>query len=206
MTVKLLGPWGTQPAGTLYTTDATTEAAMISAKVATSDLTGGVVYVPPGGATAPAAGGAFLGQVASQAAMLALSAAQGAYCYRSDTATFWDCISTAAAGTIAGWSERGVDAASAQPFQFSGAGTYPVALGPGRVLGIHLSTSVNAGSVTVYDNTVASAPVVLATVSTVAGNNVSIPIGPPGVGAVVSTGIVLVVVGANVGALYYGES
>jgi hypothetical protein len=40
----------------------------------------------------------------------------------------------------------------------------------------------------------------------VAGNNVSIPIGPPGVGAVVSTGIVLVVVGANVGALYYGES
>jgi hypothetical protein len=54
MTVKLLGPWGPQPAGTLYTTDATTEAAMVAAKVATADLTGGVVYVPPGGATAAA--------------------------------------------------------------------------------------------------------------------------------------------------------
>jgi hypothetical protein len=53
MTVKLLGPWGLQPAGTLYTTDATTEAAMVAAKVATADLTGGVVYVPPGGATVP---------------------------------------------------------------------------------------------------------------------------------------------------------
>jgi hypothetical protein len=51
MTVKLLGPWGPQPAGTLYTADATTEAAMVAAKVATSDLTGGIVYVPPGGAT-----------------------------------------------------------------------------------------------------------------------------------------------------------
>lgn len=51
MTVKLLGPWGAQPSGTLYTTDATTEASMIAAKVASSDLAGGVVYVPPGGAT-----------------------------------------------------------------------------------------------------------------------------------------------------------
>jgi hypothetical protein len=57
MTVKLLGPWGLQPAGTLYTTDATTEAAMVAAKVATSDLTGGVVYVPPGGATVPPSSG-----------------------------------------------------------------------------------------------------------------------------------------------------
>lgn len=55
MTVKLLGPWGPQPAGTLYTTDALTEASMVAAKVATSDLTGGIVYVPPGGTTVPAA-------------------------------------------------------------------------------------------------------------------------------------------------------
>jgi hypothetical protein len=51
MTVKLLGSWGAQPAGTLFTSDAATEAAMITAKVATADLTGGVVYAPPGGKT-----------------------------------------------------------------------------------------------------------------------------------------------------------
>jgi hypothetical protein len=61
MTVKLLGPWGLQPAGTLYTTDATTEAAMVAAKVATSDLTGGVVYVPPGGPTSAAPGSGSVG-------------------------------------------------------------------------------------------------------------------------------------------------
>jgi hypothetical protein len=51
MTVKLLGPWGSQPSGTLYTTDAATEAAMVAAKVATNDLTGAVVNVPAGGVT-----------------------------------------------------------------------------------------------------------------------------------------------------------
>lgn len=48
MTIKLLSNWGAQPAGTLYTTDATTEAAMVAAKVATSNLAGGVTWVPPG--------------------------------------------------------------------------------------------------------------------------------------------------------------
>jgi hypothetical protein len=89
MTVKLLGPWGLQSAGTLYTTDTTTEAAMVAAKVATSDLTGGVVYVPPGGVTAPAASGAtggFIG-AGNQAAMLAAAGASvvvGAWFLRTD--------------------------------------------------------------------------------------------------------------------------
>lgn len=48
MTVKLLSAWGVQPAGTLFTAGAVTEAAMIEAKVATADLTGGVAWVPPG--------------------------------------------------------------------------------------------------------------------------------------------------------------
>ena len=48
MTVALLAKWGGQPPGTLYTTDATTEAAMVTAKVATATLTGAVAWVPPG--------------------------------------------------------------------------------------------------------------------------------------------------------------
>ena len=48
MTVALLAQWGGQPAGTLYTSDAATEAALIAAKEATSNLAGSVVWVPPG--------------------------------------------------------------------------------------------------------------------------------------------------------------
>jgi lysophospholipase L1-like esterase len=55
MTIKLLSQWGVQPAGTLYSTDAVTEAAMIAAGQATATLTGGFVWVPPG-SSAPARG------------------------------------------------------------------------------------------------------------------------------------------------------
>lgn len=48
MTVALLAKWGDQPPGTLYTTDAATEAAMITAKVATATLAGAITWVPPG--------------------------------------------------------------------------------------------------------------------------------------------------------------
>lgn len=48
MTIKLLGAWGAQPAGTKYTTDSITEAAMVAAKHATSDLTGAVDWILPG--------------------------------------------------------------------------------------------------------------------------------------------------------------
>ena len=48
MTVALLAQWGGQPAGTLYTSDAATEAALIAAKEATANLAGSVVWVPPG--------------------------------------------------------------------------------------------------------------------------------------------------------------
>lgn len=51
MTVKLLTTWGDRPAGTLFTADSATEAAMVSGKVATATLTGGVVWQPPGGQT-----------------------------------------------------------------------------------------------------------------------------------------------------------
>lgn len=56
MTVKLLSQWGEQPAGTLFTADPTTEAAMIAANHASSTLTGGVVWVPPGGSLGKLAG------------------------------------------------------------------------------------------------------------------------------------------------------
>lgn len=54
MTIKLLAAWGEQPAGTLYTADDVTEAAMVAAQVATVDLAGSIDYVPPGGVTSPA--------------------------------------------------------------------------------------------------------------------------------------------------------
>lgn len=48
MTVALLAKWGDQPPGTRYTSDAATEAAMVTAKVATANLAGAVAWVPPG--------------------------------------------------------------------------------------------------------------------------------------------------------------
>jgi len=47
MTVKLLSAWGNQPPGTLFTSDANTEAAMITAKVATATLAGAGPWTPP---------------------------------------------------------------------------------------------------------------------------------------------------------------
>lgn len=60
MTVKLLGVWGAQPANTLFTSDAVTEAAMVAAKHATLNLAGGVVWKVPGNSmnVGPAAVGA----------------------------------------------------------------------------------------------------------------------------------------------------
>lgn len=46
MTVQLLSTWGSQPPGTLFTSGAATEAAMIAAKQAKADLTGAVVWAP----------------------------------------------------------------------------------------------------------------------------------------------------------------
>lgn len=48
MSVKLLCAWGQYPYNAIITLDANTEASMVSAKVATTDLTGGVVWVPQG--------------------------------------------------------------------------------------------------------------------------------------------------------------
>jgi len=48
MTVALLAKWGDQPPGTLYTSDSTTEAAMVTAKVATANLAGAIAWVKPG--------------------------------------------------------------------------------------------------------------------------------------------------------------
>lgn len=52
MTVQLLAKWGDQPPGTLFSTDAATEAAMISANVATATLAGAVAWVPNRGSAA----------------------------------------------------------------------------------------------------------------------------------------------------------
>ena len=51
MTVALLTVWGNQPPGTLYTSDATTEAAMIASKVAAANLAGAVAWVPNTGSS-----------------------------------------------------------------------------------------------------------------------------------------------------------
>lgn len=49
MTVALLSVWGSQPPGTLYTSDAATEAAMIARGQATATLTGAVAWLPAEG-------------------------------------------------------------------------------------------------------------------------------------------------------------
>lgn len=46
MTVALLAKWGDQPPGTLFTSDPVTEAAMVTAKVATATLTGAIPWAP----------------------------------------------------------------------------------------------------------------------------------------------------------------
>ncbi|WUR15698.1 SGNH/GDSL hydrolase family protein [[Empedobacter] haloabium] len=53
MTIKLLCARGNQPAGAIVTLDAATEAGLVTAKMATTDLTGGVPYIPPAAALAP---------------------------------------------------------------------------------------------------------------------------------------------------------
>lgn len=47
MTIRLLCGRGNQPANAIVTLDAATEAALVAANMATTDLTGGVAYVPP---------------------------------------------------------------------------------------------------------------------------------------------------------------
>lgn len=54
MTVALLSKWGDQPAGTLFSSDAATEAAMIVNKQATATLSGAVVWDAPDGMAASA--------------------------------------------------------------------------------------------------------------------------------------------------------
>lgn len=49
MTVALLSKWGDQPAGTLFTSDAATEAAMIANKQATANLDGALAFTPSAG-------------------------------------------------------------------------------------------------------------------------------------------------------------
>jgi hypothetical protein len=68
MTVALLAQWGGQPAGTLYTTDAVTEAAMVTAGVASSNLTLGVAWVAPGNSASQGAGVLTPAQVAQAVA------------------------------------------------------------------------------------------------------------------------------------------
>jgi fructose-1,6-bisphosphatase/inositol monophosphatase family enzyme len=158
----------------------------------------------PSGVLRDIGASSFVGAPASEAAMLALGATQGSYCYRTDTATFWDCISTADSALITGWLERGVVADLAvQTFYFSAAGTYIVANGPATAYSLFLTTSV-VGTVRIYDNTAASGPDVLGSTATAVASNVSIPIGTaPTYGAAVS-GLCLVVSGANVGYLTWG--
>jgi lysophospholipase L1-like esterase len=55
MTVQLLAKWGDQPPGTLYTSDAATEAAMVTAKVATTSLASALPWTPPGSSPGAAA-------------------------------------------------------------------------------------------------------------------------------------------------------
>jgi len=52
MTIKLLAFYGPTPPGSLLTLDATTEAALVAASQATTNLTGGVVWTPPGNSPA----------------------------------------------------------------------------------------------------------------------------------------------------------
>ena len=47
MTIRLLKPYAQRPVGAIATFDASTEAAMIDAKMASADLTGGFEHFVP---------------------------------------------------------------------------------------------------------------------------------------------------------------
>lgn len=79
MTVKLIAMWGGQPPGTLYSTDATTEAAMITAGVAIADLTGAVAWMPPGNSQGLGVPADIAGYTAAQIDALAAAGALRKY-------------------------------------------------------------------------------------------------------------------------------
>ncbi len=85
-------------------------------------------------------------------------------------------------------------------FDINGAGTYILTLGAGSLLSILLTSAATASpGLTAYDNTSASGPLVLAATNITAGSNVAVPVGTPNVGSPFSTGLCLVVAGAQVG-------
>lgn len=93
----------------------------------------------------------------------------------------------------------GTAAADIRTFDINGAGTYVLAMGPGALLEIYLSTSaLSTPGLTAYDNTSASGPLVLAATNTPAGILV-LPVGVPNVGSPFASALCLVVAGAQVG-------
>lgn len=101
-----------------------------------------------------------------------------------------------------------VNGITAQPYYFSAAGTYIVANGPATAYGIFLTSFPNLATVTVYDNTAASGPTLLATVTNGTGGtltNYSILIGTPPTYGAAASGICLVTTGVTVGYLTWGE-
>lgn len=93
-----------------------------------------------------------------------------------------------------------------QTFAFSGAGTYIIANGPATAYSIFLTSSAAAGTVRIYDNTAASGIDVLGSTATAAASNVAIPVGAAPAYGVANTGLCLVVTGANVGYVVWGET
>ena len=54
MTIKLIAYYGSQPPGTAFTGDPATEAALVAAGQATTDMTGAAVWAPALGTAKPA--------------------------------------------------------------------------------------------------------------------------------------------------------
>jgi hypothetical protein len=150
--------------------------------------------------TAGSGSGGYLGSVASEAAMVALSAAvAGDECYRSDTGTYWK-LRVAPYSSAGNWDELAPAVEDIRTFSFSGAGNYYLVAGAGAVLSYLLDTSVSSTpGITAYDNSAPSGPTVHGNINTTAGSNLTHTIGTPNVGAPFAAGLTLTITGGNIG-------
>ena len=156
MTVKLLATYGKQPAGSLFTGDATTETALVSAGLATSTLTGGTAWPP---AVDAGAGSAWPGLTATQiAATQALVSGAG---------ILW--ANRPAAASVPGQTVRFTDVGS------SAAGSHWVSDGTNwRPVGGRVLLASQSGSVAVP---VSSVTGTTGSMFTLPGGNVKVPAG-----------------------------
>jgi hypothetical protein len=168
------------------------------------DETGPYVWNGVSMALVASGGGGYLGEVADETAMIALSnAVAGDEVYRTDTGTYWK-LREAPYSTASNWDELSPTAPQVQSIFFNGATTGTILFGgPGTVYGVFLTTSV-VGTVRITDSN--GGPDILASTVTAAASNVQIPVGTPPTYGVCADYPFLIVTGANVGYVVFGEA